>query len=278
LQIAVLASGSSGNAILVSAGGTSVLVDAGISARRLATAAGDAGVDADSLEAVLVTHEHTDHVSGLGAVARRFRLPVCATPGTHRALGPRLSGHDLRVFIESGREFRLGALAVRAFATSHDCAESVGFSITDGRHRVAIATDLGVVGRAVRKHLLDADCVVLEFNHDERMLIDGPYPWPLKRRILSNVGHLSNEAAAAELAALSEAPVSQLVLAHLSEENNAPGLALAAAAEALARAGRGDVDVRVASQRTVLGPMDVGTKSGCRTETRQEGAVTPCTR
>jgi phosphoribosyl 1,2-cyclic phosphodiesterase len=278
LQIAVLASGSSGNAILVSAGGTSVLVDAGISARRLATAAGDAGVDADSLEAVLVTHEHTDHVSGLGAVARRFRLPVCATPGTHRALGPRLSGHDLRVFIESGREFRLGALAVRAFATSHDCAESVGFSITDGRHRVAIATDLGVVGRAVRKHLLDADCVVLEFNHDERMLIDGPYPWPLKRRILSNVGHLSNEAAAAELAALSEAPVSQLVLAHLSEENNAPGLAVAAAAEALARAGRGDVDVRVASQRTVLGPMDVGTKSSCRTETRQEGAVTPCTR
>ncbi len=278
MRIAVLASGSSGNAILVSAGETSVLVDAGISARRVTAAAGEVGVDARSLEAVLVTHEHADHVSGLGPVARRFRLPVCATPGTHRALGSRLSGHDLRMFVEPGREFRLGDLAVRAFATSHDCAEPVGFSITDGRHRVAIATDLGVVGRAVRRHLSDADCIVLEFNHDERMLIDGSYPWPLKKRIMSNVGHLSNEAAAAELAALADAPVSKLVLAHLSEENNDPGLALAAAAEALARAGREDVDIHVSSQRTVLGPMEVGGGSTGRTEPHQEGAVTPCTR
>lgn len=277
MQITVLASGSSGNAILVSGGQTSVLVDAGISARRVKAGAAEAGVNVDSLEAVLVTHEHTDHVSGLGALARRFRLPVHATAGTHRALEPMLAGHELRVFIEPGREFRLGDLEVRAFATSHDCEEPVGFSITDGRHSIAIATDLGVVGRAVRRHLTRADCIVLEFNHDERMLIDGSYPWPLKRRILSNIGHLSNEAAAAELAALADAPATTLVLAHISEENNVPELARAAADEALERAGRGDIQVHVSSQRIAVGPIEIGVQSsGCEAAGR-EGALRQCT-
>lgn len=278
MRVTILASGSSGNAILVSAGDTSVLVDAGVSARRLAAAASEAGVDPHSLEAVLVTHEHTDHVSGLGPVARRFRLPICATRGTHEALASRLADHDLRVFVEPGREFRLGDLGVRAFATSHDCAEPVGFTVTDGEHSVAIATDLGVVGRAVRNHLSKADCVVLEFNHDERMLIDGSYPWPLKRRIMSNVGHLSNEAAAAELASLAGAPISKLILAHISEENNAPELALAAAEDALARAGRSDVEVHVTSQRRALGPIEIVAGGQPGITAHEEGAVTTCTR
>ena len=278
MQIAVLASGSSGNAILVSSGGSSILVDAGISARRARAAASDAGFELQSLEAILVTHEHADHVTGLAPLARRFRLPVYATPGTHRALRRRLSGHELRGFVEAGRELRLGDLAVRAFVTSHDCKEPVGFTIADGQHSVAIATDLGMVGRAVRQHLSTADCIVLEFNHDERMLLDGRYPWPLKKRIMSNVGHLSNDAAAAELAALAEAPVSELVLAHLSEENNAPGLAKRAAEEALERAGRGDVTVHVSSQRTVLGPIELGARGERSGGSTGDGVVTSCTR
>lgn len=278
MRISILASGSSGNAILVSSGDTHLLVDAGISARRVAEGVSRAGIDPDHLEAVIVTHEHSDHVSGLGPVARRFGVPVYATRGTYDGVEGRVGHVSEWVFIEPGRDFTVGGLSVHPFVTSHDCADPVGFSISDGLTSVAIATDLGVVSRVVRRQLAVADCVVLEFNHDERMLANGPYPWSLKKRIMSNVGHLSNDAAAAEVAALRDAPVSSLVLAHLSDENNVPELALAAAGEALALAGRRDVAVHVSSQRTLLGPIDVGTQAIRISADTQEGATTSCTR
>ncbi len=278
MQITVLASGSSGNALIVSSAETSLIVDAGISARRVADSIAGSGIASATLAAVLVTHEHSDHISGLGPIARRFDLPVLASEGTHASLDGRLGTCRERVVVGAGRRLTVGDLAVTPFSVSHDSAEPVGYSITDGRHRVAIATDLGVVGRSVRHHLELADCVVFEFNHDERMLIDGSYPWPLKRRIMSNIGHLSNGTAARELERLAEGPMSTLILAHLSRENNEPGLALEAASEVLGRAGRADVSVHVAPQSEWLGPIEIGRGRTTRSTGEREGVPAGCTR
>lgn len=278
MRIAVLASGSSGNAILISSNSTSVLVDAGISARRLIRAAEDLGVGPESIDAVLVTHEHSDHVAGLSTLTRRLGLPVVASPGTHAAIRPRLAGACERVEVEGGLEYVIGDLTIAPFATSHDCEEPLGFSIADGVSRTAIATDLGVVGRNVRRHLLEADCAVLEFNHDERMLLDGSYPWYLKQRILSNVGHLSNATAADELVRAGDAPLSLLILAHLSSENNDAELAREAAERALERAGRSDVRVVVAHRSETLGPIAIGEDRGRPSDELREGMGLPCTR
>lgn len=278
MRIAVLASGSSGNAILISTDSTSVLVDAGISARRVSRAAADLGVSPESIDAVLVTHEHSDHISGLTTLTRRFGLRVVATAGTHSAIRQRLPEATDRTEVEAGREYLFGDLCVTPFATSHDCAEPVGFSVTDGRRRVAIATDLGVVGRNVRRRLFEADCAVLEFNHDERLLLDGSYPWHLKQRILSNVGHLSNDAASRELVHSADAPLSLLILAHLSNENNDAGLAQEAASRGLERAGRSDVRVFVAGQSEVLGPIKIGEEHVQPSCERREGTGASCTR
>jgi phosphoribosyl 1,2-cyclic phosphodiesterase len=278
VRIAVLASGSSGNAILVTSHSTSVLVDAGISARRLVRAAGQLGVLPESIDAVLVTHEHTDHVAGLSTLTRRLGLPVIASRGTHAAIRPRVAGAGARVEVEAGGEYVIGDLAIEPFATSHDCAEPLGFTITDGVTRTAIATDLGVVGRNVRRHLLTADCAVLEFNHDERMLIDGSYPWPLKQRILSNVGHLSNARAADELRRAGDAPLSLLILAHLSRENNHAELATEAARGGLERAGRADVRVVVAHGSETLGPLTIGEERLRPSDQPERGRGVACTR
>jgi phosphoribosyl 1,2-cyclic phosphodiesterase len=273
LRISILASGSSGNAILVTGGSTSLLVDAGLSMKRITRLVAEAGADVRDVEALLVTHEHSDHVGGLGPVARRLAVPVYATAGTHAALDRRLGKHGHRVLVEPGRRLAIGDLTVGAFATSHDGAEPVGYTITDGERTVVIATDLGIVGHMVRRHLRRADCLVLESNHDEKMLVEGPYPWPVKKRILSNVGHLSNAAAAKELSSLGDAPVSVVVLAHLSAENNEPDLARATARAALDRAGRRDVALHVARQDAVVGPIDL-----CDTVSDVEGAFATCTR
>jgi len=261
MRLTVLASGSSGNAFLVSTDTTSILLDAGISAKRTACAIADVGVDTSDLAAVFVTHEHSDHISGVGPVARRFDLPVHATRGTLRAINRRAGDGFRRVPIAAGEPLSLGDIAVSPFSTSHDCADPVGYSFEADGSRLVVATDLGVVGSTVRDQMARADCIVLEFNHDERMLVDGPYPWPLKQRIMSNVGHLSNETAARELMRTADHPLSTVVLAHLSKENNRPRLAYEAAAAALEAAGRADVAVLLASQSEPLGPVEVAQRA-----------------
>jgi phosphoribosyl 1,2-cyclic phosphodiesterase len=256
MRIALLASGSSGNALLVQAGSTSVLVDAGISARRLSRTLRQSGVEADSVDAVLLTHGHADHTNGLGTLSARHAHPVYATQGTLGEVAWRLAeGCPVRAVVP-GRPFAVGELEVLPFEVSHDSAEPVGFSISDGRARVTVATDLGTVSPPVRRHLSSSDCVVLESNHDEKMLLDGPYPWHLKQRILADTGHLSNGAAAREIERVAGGPLRVLVLAHLSRRNNTPALALAAAREALDRAARPDVTVTVGDQFEVVGPLD----------------------
>ncbi|MBD3367641.1 MAG: MBL fold metallo-hydrolase [Candidatus Eisenbacteria bacterium] len=264
MTIAVLASGSSGNAMVVSSDGVNLVIDAGVSARRLAGGLRELSIGEDEVSAVLVTHEHHDHVCGLGPVSRRLASPVVATRGTHGAVRSRLGDGGIGVTISPGDTLTLGGLEVTAFATSHDCAEPVGYAITDGEASVAVATDLGVVDGDVRRHLANADCVVLESNHDEKMLVDGRYPWHLKRRIMGRLGHLSNAAAAAEVTGLTGSPLSLLVLAHLSKENNDPGLAVDIAAEALDGAGLSDVELHVASQELLLGPLDIPARRSAR--------------
>ncbi|MCD4690736.1 MBL fold metallo-hydrolase [bacterium] len=263
MRVTVLASGSSGNAFLVSTDTTSLLMDAGISARRVAQAVTDAGVDPADLAGVFVTHEHSDHISGIGPIARRFALPVYATAGTLSVVRRRAGDGFDEIPIAPGDPLTVGDITVSPFSLSHDCADPVGFTFMSDSARLVVATDLGVVSSTVRDQIARADCVVLEFNHDERMLIDGSYTWPLKQRIMSNVGHLSNSTAARELSHVADYPVSTVILAHLSKENNSPRLAYEAATAALDAAGRSDVAVLLASQEEPLGPVEFST-SKCR--------------
>ncbi len=240
MTVTTLASGSSGNCTLVSHGSTHLLVDAGISCRRIKNALAALGLTPAELTAVLITHEHTDHISGLATLFKQYRLPVWCSRGTGRQLAYRIAFLEevLHPF-DPGDTFPLGGLTVASFATSHDAADSVGFTFTDGVRKAALVTDLGVVTPVVEDCVRGADLLVAEANHDPALLLDGPYPPALKQRILGARGHLSN-AACAELARGSGART--VVLAHLSAENNRPALALETAR---ARLGA-DVAVEVA--------------------------------
>lgn len=234
MKISLLASGSKGNALLVCAGKSRVLVDAGLSARELGRRLNLAGVEPRDLDGVLVTHEHIDHVRGLGVFSRRWQVPVYA----HCAIVSRLAdeGHAAGVNeFETGTDLAVGDFSVRAFPVSHDALATVGFTLSSPAGKVGVATDLGLVTRLVSEELRRCRCLVLEFNHDEELLRDGPYPWPLKQRIRSSHGHLANPASAALLENLCWEGLEAVFLAHLSETNNRPELAEAAAASVLAR-------------------------------------------
>ncbi len=237
-----LFSGSSGNCLYVGNAESGVLIDAGVSARRIENALAARGISPSAIRAILVTHEHTDHTTGLRVFQKKHHIPVYASHGTLTAL------FETGAVAEEQRchlveEAILDDVAITAFSTSHDCRESNGFRITlrDGR-TVGIATDLGYVSDAVREGLRGCDLVYFESNHDVRMLENGPYPYVLKRRILSDRGHLSNEACAAELPALLQSGTTRVVLGHLSRENNLPALAQATALSALQ--GQGAVENR----------------------------------
>lgn len=238
LKAATLASGSSGNCAAVSDGRTHILIDAGISARRITTGLRALGVDPAVVHGVLITHEHSDHIAGLTVLCRQLDLLLYATEPTAAAIcarQPQLT-ERFRVF-DPGQSFTAGPLTARSFPTSHDCACPVGYSLTAGGSTLAFCTDLGVVTDAVRDGIRDARLLVAEFNHDVELLKSGPYPPQLKGRILSDRGHLSN-AAGAELARwAAERGTRRVVLAHLSAENNRPELALSAAERALCGTG-----------------------------------------
>ena len=233
LEFCVLASGSKGNAIHVSDGVTAVLVDAGLSGVEIQRRMARRGLSPADLSAILVTHEHGDHVRGVGVLARRFGLPVYLNPDAAKALNGRLGKiSDLRSF-RPGEPFSLGGLAVHPFATSHDAADPVGFTLGAGDRRLGIATDLGVATNLVRHHLRNCSAVILETNHDPDLLMNGPHPWHLKQRVRGRSGHLSNGEARDLLLDILHPRLSHVILGHLSEENNRPELALAMIREAL---------------------------------------------
>ena len=221
LQVSILASGSKGNSVYVELDGVRLLVDAGISAARITKGLHARGIEPQSIDAVLVTHEHIDHVRGLKTLAKQYHLPILATRGTLAGIdGGAAFEDDMRSISDA---FMIGNVTVQPFATSHDAAEPCGFRI-EGSHCCTVATDLGVVTDTVQDAMEGADVLVLEANHDADLLRQGSYPWPLKRRILSNRGHLANGDAAWALTRMKKHP-RKVYLAHLSEENNRPALA-----------------------------------------------------
>ena len=226
MDVCTLASGSSGNSLLICCGSTYVLLDAGISARRITSALKALGADPTRLSAVLVTHEHTDHVSGLATLTKQLGVPVYATAPTLDRLERKVPAlARLGRALEAGTGFQLGELWVESFSTPHDAAGSVGYAVTGGGARMALATDLGHLTPQVWDAAQGADLLVCETNHDEDWVRSGPYPYALKQRILGDFGHLSNEAGAELAGRAALAGTRTILLAHLSSENNTPARA-----------------------------------------------------
>jgi len=224
--------------MLVSCGSTHILIDAGISMRRTGQSLKELGLQPSDLSAILITHEHSDHVRGLFNLTKYFALPVYASPKTAKALissSPELS--DTICVFDAGSSFELGAVEIHSFRTPHDTPESVGYKLSGDCRSLALVTDLGYVPDSVLAAVRGCEAVVLEANHDIEMLNLGKYPYFLKKRILSDRGHLSNEAGAQFALDLVESGTRQLVLAHLSRDNNTPELAFSSVNSHLRAAG-----------------------------------------
>ncbi|MBV9573929.1 MAG: MBL fold metallo-hydrolase [Acidobacteriales bacterium] len=240
LSVSVLASGSRGNATLLESASTRILVDAGLSCRETFKRMKAANSDPRTLSAILITHEHADHIYGLIVLANKLNLPVFMNEATYQAWEkavrdacgevPRLPKVEL---FSSGHYFVVGDITVMPFTIPHDAADPVGFTLRSGGVKVGIATDLGYLPPNVCDQLRGCDVLVIESNHDLEMLRGGPYPWSVKQRVMSRVGHLSNETLADFFARDYDGCASYIVLAHLSEQNNHPELARTAAERAL---------------------------------------------
>ena len=238
IKICTLASSSSGNCTLVSQGNTHVLIDAGISLRRIKTALTRFELTPQDLAGVVVTHEHSDHVKGIKMLVKYHNTPILAPEGVASALGDMLpeTQHCISGFC-AGTELSIGALYIKSFLTMHDTPESVGYRFEDGRSSFVLATDTGCITPAVMQAAQGADMAVIEANHDVVMLKNGAYPYFLKRRILSDRGHLSNEDSGQFAVDLAQSGTRKILLAHLSRDNNTPGRAFNAVGAALDRAG-----------------------------------------
>lgn len=224
MQVHVLASGSTGNSTVLDFDHTRLLVDAGISTRRIKNGLAEIGLQPEDLDGVFLTHEHRDHVNGLATLTKKYKLPVYATAATWQNMFCRAAIPDECCRILSDN-LTVGAIRVQPFAISHDAAAPVGYSFYSNERKCTVATDLGFVTDAVREALDYSDVLVLESNHDVEMLQNGSYPWHLKRRILSNRGHLSNVDAGWAIARMAKKDNVQVLLAHLSQENNCQELA-----------------------------------------------------
>jgi phosphoribosyl 1,2-cyclic phosphodiesterase len=225
VKVCLLASGSSGNSIYVQNGSTGVLVDAGLTGKQIEERLQGVGVDPARLQGIVVSHEHVDHIKGVGVLARRYGFPVWMTQGTLDASKEIFRGSERVRIIDNDEVFHIGDLAFQPFQLPHDAADPVNFVVSDGDSQVAIATDMGTVTELIYQRLRKANFVVIEANYDRKLLMDGPYPWDLKKRISGRHGHLSNDGAGAALCRLAEEGVQQAVLAHLSDQNNRPELA-----------------------------------------------------
>jgi phosphoribosyl 1,2-cyclic phosphodiesterase len=235
LEICILASGSKGNAIYVSGGSTSILIDAGLSGIEIERRLNSKGLYPEDLDAILVSHEHTDHIQGVGVLSRRFNLPVYMNPKTENAALSQLGAVRVIKNFECGSPFMIKDLSIHPFSISHDAKDPSGFTVNQNGTKIGIATDLGIATSMVKEHLKGCSLLILEANHDEDMLINGPYPWPIKQRIKSRAGHLSNEASKNLLKELQHDRLEYVMLAHLSQTNNTPQKALSEVSRAITR-------------------------------------------
>lgn len=242
VSLTVLASGSKGNSTVVASSSTRLLVDCGLSCKETCARLLKAGISPETIDAILITHEHSDHVSGVHVMAKKFRLPVFMTGPTHAtwqryfkdSAGNAVRAERLEVF-QPGRAFQVGDIEVMPFTIPHDAADPVGFTFLAEGVKLGVATDLGYIAQNVKDHLRGCHGLMIESNHDIEMLRIGPYPWSVKQRVLSRVGHLSNDALAEFLASDYDGDAAFLILAHLSEQNNHPEIARTAAESALGK-------------------------------------------
>ena len=232
MQILNAASGSSGNATILESGGNRLLIDCGISVKSLVKKLDDKNIPPESLDAILVTHEHSDHISRVFTAARRYKIPVHMNFSTYSSSKVEIGDVNIR-FFKSGIPFEVGKMRIKPFSVPHDSADPVAFRIDTDEGVVTVATDIGVPAPSVLKELHGSRAMVLEFNHDRNMLTKGPYPRFLKKRIAGPRGHLSNEEAMDLLWETDTSELELLVLGHLSRKNNLPKLAREKAQEVL---------------------------------------------
>jgi len=237
IGVSALASGSKGNSIFIDGPEGSLLVDAGLSAREIMRRLAVIGAIPERLSGILVTHDHSDHLRGIRVLAKRLGLTVYGTSDTLRASA--LAENTRVSIIRSGEGFTAAGFSIKPFSLPHDARDPVGYLLERDGVKIGIATDLGCATALVRRRLGGCDMLVLESNYDETMLLEGPYPWFLKQRIRSRNGHLSNEASSRILGELLHPGLQRVILAHLSEVNNCPEVALAEAAGAVGSRGNG---------------------------------------
>ena len=222
LSICSLASGSHGNSVFVSSGEISVLVDAGLSGIELERRMSAKGISPDSLSAIVVTHEHTDHVKGVGILSRRYNIPVYINERTCYGASGKIGKVELLEYFQCGNSFTIGNIKLEPFSISHDALDPAGLTLEYNNIKIAIATDMGMVTNLVKEHIKGCSLIYIEANHDCDMLMNGSYPWHLKQRIKGRKGHLSNQDAADMLGEIKSDNLNYVILAHLSEENNTP--------------------------------------------------------
>lgn len=229
MRLCSIASGSSGNCIYVGSNKTHLLIDTGISKKRIDECLSELGIKGEEINGILITHEHSDHIQGLGVFSRKYEIPIYATKGTItgitecKSIGKMPEGLFHEVLID--QVFTIGDLEIKPFSISHDAMEPSGFRIETAEKSVAIATDLGIYDEYIIDNLKNLDAIVLEANHDVHMLEVGPYPYPLKQRVLGNRGHLSNELTGRLLCNILHDKLKYIMLGHLSRENNYEELA-----------------------------------------------------
>ena len=260
MKFCPLCSGSSGNATYIEAGSARLLIDAGLSCKRITELLSRIGVTPDTLSAILITHEHVDHVRGVNVLSKKYDLPVYANADTWSMLHEPLSGvapKNVCVF-ESDRDFYLAGARVYPFTVPHDAIHCVGFTVAAEGHKAAVCTDLGHVDARILSILSGCELILFEANHDVDMLMAGGYPYLLKRRILSGNGHMNNEDAARAIVSLHAHGVKNVILGHLSRENNDPDLAMVTVRSVLEEAGiADDVHLAIAAREEPTGVFEL---------------------
>lgn len=249
-----LISGSSGNCTFISSGDTKLLVDCGMSGKNLEKLLTSIDVRPTDINAMLITHEHSDHVRGAGIVSRRYNIPVIATQKTHMAMDIGNISDENKILIKPYEDFEIGKIGIKAFSIPHDAADPVGYTFETDNKKYTIATDIGKMSDELLSHIKGSHSVILESNHDVDMLMFGPYPFPLKQRILGDFGHLSNEFAAVAALELVKSGTQNIMLGHLSENNNTPEIAMLETYNTLTNAGvkvGDEVTLKVAHRHSI---------------------------
>ena len=258
LKFSVLSSGSGGNSVYIEADGKRILIDAGLSEKKLSQRMAHIDRSLNGLDAVFATHEHSDHIRGMGPLLRRHQLPLYTTEGTYNRARHSLGTLPSFNRIRAGQPVEFGELVVEPYATPHDAEESVAFVIHFRGLRLGLATDLGKVTAEVKSKLQKLDALLIESNHDLEMLDTGPYPWVTKKRIKSDVGHLSNEACGEMLSSVKHSGLRLIVLMHMSETNNHPELARITARQALGQDDSTEMIIAEQNHPTPLIPLSRG--------------------